>query len=35
MANVKRLLELNYGDRHRFRVETKPGSYTVELTLDV
>lgn len=35
MANVKRLLELNYGDRQRFQVDAKPGNYTVHLTLDV
>jgi LytS/YehU family sensor histidine kinase len=35
MANVKRLLELNYGDRHRFQVDAKPGVYTVELALHV
>jgi len=35
MANVKRLLELNYGGRHRFHVDAKPGTYAVELALDV
>ena len=35
MANVKRLLELNYGARHRFLVDAKPGTYSVELALDV
>lgn len=35
MTNVKRLLELNYAQRHRFHVEADRGTYTVQLTLDV
>lgn len=35
MANVKRLLELNYAQRHQFHIEARPDSYTVHLSLDV